>query len=184
MANPEHTPELDGFDQITVAAYRVGLALATVGVAWTGARLWRGWDVGVAGWLLWAGVVLSVGHLHLYDKRVRWAIAWMAWGGLLLAAAGGWVGDDLRPWTTLAAHGLVLAALSGLVLKEWFCFRIPGVRLVPVALAGAVLAQAMGRGDVAGPLLVASSIGIAAVAAAKARMPLGHDIGDRSRYQI
>ena len=80
--------------------------------------------------------------------------------------------------------GLLLAAASGLVLKEWFCFRIPLVRATPLVLATGVIAAWVGASAVAAACFGLGALAVAAVAVAKLRMPLGHDIGDRRHYQV
>ena len=74
MANPEHTPELDGFDRMTVALYRTGLCIASASIAGIAGCIGFGAapDAAYAGVL--AGTLLAVLNMDLYDKRIRWVM--------------------------------------------------------------------------------------------------------------
>ncbi len=176
MADPHHTPQLDAFDRFTVRLYRTGLGFTTAGVAAMGVALLQGGGpraaVGVLG-----GLALSIPSLHIYDKQIRWVIATSTHAGAVLLLVGdGWVG-----W---AGVGCTFVALSGLALKERFCFRIPGLGAVPLLLAGSLLPAATGLSAVAGLLQLAAVVPLVGLVIAKWRMPLGHDIGDKTRYQV
>lgn len=180
MADPHIVEELDGFDRGTILAYRTGLVVATVGLALGGGALWAGQSPTAALTGAAFGTVLSVAHLHLYDKRVRWVIQVLAWSSLCVSI----VSDASPRVLGTLALGLSMAALSGLVVKEWFCFRIPGVNLTPLVLATGVLAHFLGQDEVAAVAFALGALAVGLVALAKARMPLTHDLGDRRRYQI
>lgn len=194
MADPDHIPVLDGFDRMTVVLYRLGIALAAVGLLtvavlygvrlaliflpwWTGALAWAG--VGAA-------VALSAANLHLYVKTVRWVLAGAAPLGLVLQVAALSMPDNWAgAWVLqVAGLGFVFVTLSGIALKERFCFRIPGLRLVPVLLAGGLVPVLIDW-----PAGVSVAYGLAGVvvawlAVAKWTQPLGFDVGDKSRYQV
>lgn len=175
MADPHHIEPLDGFDRLTVRAYRAGLLLAPVALGWLAVEP----QAAHARWLATAAIALSVVHLHLYDRKIRWVIQGLTAAGLAISAA-----PTADPTVLALGHGLLLAALSALVLKEWFCFRIPLVRLTPLTLAAAVT---LAWGDALPAAQIAyglGALGVALIAVAKLRMPLTHDIGDRSRYQV
>ncbi|MCB9682997.1 MAG: hypothetical protein H6733_16140 [Alphaproteobacteria bacterium] len=184
MADPHHTPELDGFDRTTVRLYRLGMVLAALGLAWAAWTIGRGRPVARASYLTWVGVALCAANLHLYDKRVRWLLAAFAWAGLLVAAFSGVVDDVSTPLVAAVTNGLMLAALSGVILKEWFCFRLPLVRYTPILLVFGVFARFVRADVVAAPCYGLAALGVLALAISKLRMPLGHDVGDRSRYQV
>lgn len=184
MADPHIQPVLDGFDRGTVRAYRVGLVVSALGLAWVAASMARGAPAQAAWWATWLGVVLSVGHLHLYDKRIRWLVQWLAWSALLLRAGGGLWPPAAVPVVASLATGLLLAALSVVVVKEWFCFRIPLVRWTPLVLATGVIGRFLQADTLAMVCFGLGALAVASVAVAKWRMPLGHDVGDRSAYQI
>ncbi len=180
MADPHIVEELDGFDRFTIRSYRTGLALSAAGLALAGGSLYAGKSPATALTLTAFGTVLSVANMHLYDKRFRWVIAAMAWSSLLVFAVSG---ASPRVLGTLAL-GLMLAALSALVLKEWFCFRLPGVQATPAVLALGTFARFGGYDTVAAVCFGLGALGVGLVTLAKLRMPLTHDLGARSHYQI
>lgn len=180
MAHPDHIEPLDTFDRRSILAYRTGLVLSSVGLVLMALQLSLRHDVRRPMALVVFAVILSVGNMHLYDKRVRWVIAWLGWSSLLAFGVA-----DLSPrFMGSLGLGLSLAALSALVLKEWFCFRIPLVRLTPVVLAVGVISRYAGGERLAALCLGLGACGVAAVAIAKLQMPLTHDMGDRRHYQI
>lgn len=182
MADPQHLPELDPHDRLTVRLYRSGLVVAAVGCLATGVSLFAGLD---AAWVdairlsLLFGTVLAVANLHLYDKRIRWVIVMSASLG-----AACWAASALHPLVGTLGLGLVLVAVSALALKEQFCFRVPGMRLVPLFLATATVGHALQLELVQAVLLTLSGLLLTILAVAKLRMPLHFDIGNKSNYQI
>ncbi|MCB9665011.1 MAG: hypothetical protein H6732_12930 [Alphaproteobacteria bacterium] len=182
MAHPDHVEPLDAFDRMTIRAYRAGLVLSAGGLlAAGGAALTERSGLPAAIALL-AGIVLAVGNLHLYDKRIRWVVSWLAWSGLVLLGVSSLA--TLPRELSAVAYGLLLAALSALLIKEWFCFRIPVVRWTPVALVAAVVLSYLDQTQPAAVAHLLGGLGTGALAIAKLRMPLTHDLGDRSHYQI
>ena len=191
MADPQHVPVLDGFDRFTVKLYRGGLILAALGIAATStvdiaaaATSIPVEPLTTAAWgLLSVGTALAVLNMHLYDKRVRWFIAASCWTGLLLLLAGG---QEL-PGAKILAHaglGFVFVTLSGFAMKEQFCFRIPGLRLVPLFLALSLAPMLFEIPALGGLILAPAAVLYFILTMAKLRMPLHFDVGDKSRYQI
>ena len=194
MANPEHVPVLDGFDRFTVVLYRLGIAFAAAGlVAVATVHFLRsavvilpGWALPVSWGLTLAAVALSAANLHLYDKRIRWILAGSTPLGLVLFG----VGEALPPtwplvWPVqVAGMGFVFVTLAGIALKERFCFRIPGLRLVPLFLAGGLVPVLidwpLGIGIAYGP----AALVVGWLAIAKWTQPLHFDVGDKSRYAV
>lgn len=194
MANPEHVPTLDALDRLTVRLYRGGLLLASASllglaavyaarVNATPAPSGIG-DVLIV--LIGAAAALSAANLHLYDKRVRWLLAGAAPLGLAiqalaLTAPAGFV---LNWPLQTAGLGFGFVTLSGLALKERFCFRIPGLRGAPVLLAGALVPLTIDW-PIGVPLLLApASVLLGWLAVAKLWQPLHFDVGDKSAYQV
>lgn len=195
MANPEHVAVLDGLDRLTVRLYRTGLFIAAIGlllvaVAHRGAMLdgHYAWTRELRGaWFIAAvGTALVIYHIHLYDKNFRWLIPGFGWTGLVLM-----LGDQML--TTPAARpdlqfcvglGLTYVALSAVALKERLCFKIFGMRAVPLVLALAVFATMANSPLLAGLLHGVSGTLYLWLAVSKARMPLHFDIGDKSSYQV
>ena len=118
--------------------------------------------------------------MHLYAKQIRWFIGVSGWFGAILLVASR--GETLLLHT--AGLGFLFVALSGYALKEQFCFRIPGLRLVPLFLAGSLLPLLFGKPLFAGIPLLLSGLIYSALVVAKWRMPLHFDVGDKSKYQI
>ncbi len=190
MADPHHVPTLDGFDRFTVNLYRAGILTSAGALLMSGStHLILGQDATVLAPTLWltiaVGAALAVQNMHLYDKRVRWVIGAAAWVGVVLQLSGPEFGDGvLALWVRTAGLGFTFVALSGFALKEQFCFRIPGLRLVPLILAGSLIAVLAGQPMVTGLMHLLAGMIYGALAVAKLRMPLHFDVGDKSRYQI
>ena len=181
MANPEHTPQLDGFDRFTVRLYRSGLALASAGVAVLAGLCGTEAALSPAVAAIFLGTLLSVLNMHLYDKRVRWVIAAAGLLGAVLGYVGAIFGVTL---VEQAGLGFIFVALSGFALKEQFCFRIPGLRLVPLFLAVGLIPLVLGWGLGAALCFGLAALPLSVLSVAKWRMPLHFDVGDKSRYQI
>ena len=178
MANPEVESELDGIDRLSVCLYRLGLSLTALLLLCRGA--------GVLGWLVplspsqWLTMLVVASGLcgfclHLYDKRVRFLLQGLAWGGLMLAACGA---------PAILVLGAALATLCGLAFKEQFCFAIPGIRLLPLLLPLLWLLEWTRVAWAAALVALASGLLLGLLSLAKWRMPLHFDIGDRGRYQL
>lgn len=182
MADPHHVAVLDGLDVLTVRLYRVGLTVAAIGLATLTFAEATGQGEALARWVTGAGAALAVANLHLYDKRIRWFEAVLAWLGLGLSWLGGLVDDG--GWTADAGLGFVFAAMSGLALKEQFCFRIPFLRAVPLILAPSLVPVVLDWGGPAAVMHGAAAALFGVLAAAKWTQPLHFDVGDKSRYTI
>lgn len=193
MADPDHQPELDDFDRLTVQLYRAGIVLVAFGLLCASVALVLiargGPDAGLrplhhAWWFVDVGVGLAIANLHLYDKRFRWLFGMLAWGGVLFQLMAVLQPPLIGAWIFAFGLGLVFACASAIALKEQLCFRIPGLRLVPAALALSVPVLLAQASLVAAPLVGLAGALFALLAIAKLRMPYGHDVGDRSRYQL
>lgn len=186
MANPEHLPTLDGFDRITVGLYRLALLGGAGSVGALGYALFTHSIKGEL-WSTWAlslFAALAATNLHLYDRRIRWLIPVMAVTGLLLHTAAPQAQELAQQPLIDAGTGALVGVLTAVFFKESFCFRLPGARLAPVLLVAGWTAMAAARVVLAGTLYMAAAALMLLVTGAKLMQPLGHDIGDRSRYQI
>ncbi len=179
MADPHLTPDLDGWDRLTVSVYRGSLVVASVAGLAAAGSLATGGNGAPGHTVATAAAAIAAVTVHLYARVVRGVLAWLAVGGLILVGLEG--ADGLL---SQAGRGLVYAGLGALAFKEWFCFRIPGLRAVPLFLAWGVLVQAFGDPVWASPGFGLGFALVGVMALAKLRMPLGHDIGDRSAYQV
>jgi uncharacterized integral membrane protein len=130
--------------------------------------------------LLALGGVLQASSLHIYDKVIRWLLANATWVGLLVIVIDGGNGG----WLQNFGLGCLFVTLSGLAFKESFCFRIPGLKLVPLALAFSWFALVLDLPVYAGSILFPAAGLYFFMALRKAQMPLHFDIGDKAAYQI
>lgn len=182
MADPHHQEELDAFDRTTVTLYRAGIGVASVGLLVHAGALATGASI-PGRWLVLLGVAAIAADLHLYDKRIRWVFGAAAWVGVVLSAfpgLDGWPGALVSD----AGLGFLYVTLSGVALKEQFCFRLPLMQAVPVLLATSLVPLVLGAALPASALSAGAGVLLGVLAVAKWRMPLHFDIGDRSRYQI
>lgn len=189
MADPQHTPTLDGFDRMTVRLYRAGIGASSVALlGFAAQQVAIGLQLELAPWLPQAAVLLTtalaVANLHLYDKRVRWVIGAAAWSGAFLSLAGAGLQGTAGHWVGHAGLGFLFVSLSALALKERFCFKIPGLRAVPLLLAASLIPLLGGWPIPAAILLGGAGLIYGALALAKLRMPLHFDVGNKDAYQI
>lgn len=189
MADPHHVPELDAHDMRTVILYRVGLTVAAFSVFWGGlARIAMTHLDDPAQWMalgVSAGVACCVVNLHLYNKRIRWVIGASTLFGLwLLSCAFATQQEEFRHLLLQGAVGFCFVTLSALALKEQFCFRIPGLKWVPVFLASSVLFGVGKWSILHGVALLPAGLLLLVLCVAKWRMPLGHDIGNKAHYEV
>lgn len=184
MADPQHVPEMDAFDERSVRMYRAGLLLAALGLLALGLLAWFAPDrIDVGRDAVVLGAALAGSNLHLYDKRIRSLIVSAAWMGAVVMLLAPSVPGDAGRVVGLLGLGLVFVGLSGFALKEQFCFRVPLMRGVPWLLAMSLVPLLARWWGLAGGLLVVAGAAYLLLAVTKIRMPLHHDIGDKSKYQ-
>ncbi len=186
MADPHIVEKLDGFDRITVRLYRYALFGSVLALLITPLQSLDP----LPDLLLITMVWVATQMIHIYDHKFRFTFRVLGSVGAVLAAWALLFGPAsiLRPLMQLAGFGFACAALSAIALKERFCFKIPGLRAVPLFLGAGVLWRLyLVVAPVADdplfeiPFVLAGVI-VLMMAVAKARMPLTHDIGDRSAY--
>lgn len=178
MANPEVESELDGIDRLSVCLYRLGLSLTALLLLCRGVGLLGGpLSLSPSVWLTMLVVASGLCGfcLHIYDKRVRFLLQGLAWGGLMLAACGA---------PAILVLGAALATLCALAFKEQFCFAIPGIRLLPLLLPLLWLLEWTPFARATALVALVSGLLLGLLSLAKWRMPLHFDIGDRGRYQL
>ena len=181
MANPEHIPQMDGLDRLTVVLYRSGLSLGALGVALLALAPVLPVQTAALYPLVLFGAQLAALCMHLYDKRVRWFISASAHLGAWLVLTGLFAG---LPLVRDAGLGFGFVTLSGFALKEQFCFRVPLLRAVPLFLALGLIPLVLDIPWAASALFGLATLPLTVLCAAKWRMPLHFDIGDKSAYQI
>lgn len=186
MADPHHVETLDAFDRGTVRLYRLGLLTGAVSLFVIAAGTWTSrLPILAAGWWwLAVGATIAALNLHLYARTLRWVILHFAGLGLLTQRAAGLLQPAVGEWVRHVGGGLLLAVFAALALKERTCFRLPLTNAAPPLLVLAIFADAFGPNRPAAALYTASGAVLLVIAIAKLRMPLTHDIGDKSRYQI
>ena len=191
MADPQFEEKLDGLDRLTVRLYRLGLALAggTL-LASGGMALFGGEGLGLLP-LMALACALIASSMHIYDKQIRWFLMGSTWSALMLyPAISQWL-----PHTSLfvGVQGLLFVTLSGIALKEQYCFKILALKWVPGLLVGSIFS--LGIAEFWPETLgwfnwLYGATGLAAgglysiMAVAKWRQPLHFDIGEKAKYQI
>lgn len=181
MADPHIKPEMDGLDYLTVILYRLGMVISGLGLILLSIDLIGIYEFNQYPlWLLALGGLLQASSLHIYDKVIRWLLANATWLGLLVILIDG--GND--GWLQNFGLGCLFVTLSGLAYKESFCFRIPGLKLVPVALVFSWFSLVLELPLYAGSMLFPAAILYCFMAIRKSWMPLYYDIGDKKAYQI
>nr|WP_321461588.1 DUF2301 domain-containing membrane protein [uncultured Cohaesibacter sp.] len=169
MADPHIKSEMDWFDYISVILYRLGFVLAAPSVA---LLPWQS-DY-PARELCFVAAAMCASSLHIYMKSFRLTLQGACWVGLVCAMLG----------FPMIGLGGAFITLGGLCFKEYFCFKVPGLPLQPLLLAGLWFALILGALPVAQILAALSALLFFIVSIAKWRMPLHFDIGDKSKYEI
>jgi uncharacterized integral membrane protein len=186
MANPEHKEALDRLDKVSVCMYRLGISvfslalLSYVFVLLDKAMLFSLPHQFEHNTLLFIGIgtALSAANVHVYSKWVRTAIMYSGWLGLLVLISDI---ELVRVWLSL---GFMFITFSGIALKESFCFKVVGLKLVPVLLAISVPLIMLELWLACAALLGVSGFILGYLSIVKWRMPLHFDIGIKARYEI
>ncbi len=183
MANPEHKEVLDGLDKLGVCLYRAGISLFALSLLVFSVML-----SGISGdfapaysfalLAICISCALSAANIHIYSKNVRAAICWSAWGGILLMLSDS---EQTRIWLSL---GFIFITFSGIALKESFCFKVVGLKFVPLLLAASTLSLWLQQYLVASVLMALSALIMGYLSIMKWRMPLHYDIGIKANYEI
>lgn len=169
MADPHIKPSMDRLDYLSVIVYRSGFVLAAPSIALLP------WDTDVpAMQICFVAATLCASSLHIYMKTFRLVLQAATWGGLLVAMLG----------FPLIGLGGTFITLGGLCFKEYFCFKVPGLRAQPLLLAGLWFAMVLEQNLIAQGLAVCSALLFLVVSIAKWRMPFHFDIGDKTKYEI
>jgi uncharacterized integral membrane protein len=186
MAHPEHKTPMEPLDKLTVILYRCGLTLFAGSAALKAVELLSGMLL-LGIWylpIMASGAALASANLHLYDPKLRWLVPCMSWLGFILLAFVLVLPVLYTEALLLISTCFFYAGMGMLAFKEYFCFKIPGLPLVPFLLAGVLFFQAIGAGFAAGTVLAVAALLYLWMVWAKWRMPLSFDIGDKSYYKI
>ena len=183
MANPEYQDTLDFLDKLSVCFYRLGLSLFAVSLFLLGLNLLNrmpqtGISLHSSVIIAFISAIICAANIHVYSKVVRLIIQWSTWvSAILIAIDYQWQ----FWWLTL---GFIFVTFSGIALKESFCFRVIGLKMIPLFLASSVLLLFFQWIEIAGVLLLLSGVVFAFLSLAKWRMPLHFDIGIKDNYEI
>ncbi|PWI31928.1 hypothetical protein DI392_18020 [Vibrio albus] len=169
MADPHIKPEMDRLDYLSVILYRSGFVLAFASVLLLPWRL----DFPITE-VTFLAAMLCASSLHIYMKTFRILLQMATWVGMICFIMG----------FPMFGLGGAFMTLGGLCYKEYFCFKVPGLQLQPLILAGLWLALFFEYSLLAKGLALVAGILLLIVSVAKWRMPLHFDIGDKSKYQI
>ncbi len=187
MASPDHIPDMEALDRLTVILYRSGLSIFSLSIALEAIELLSGQSL-LGSWylpLVAASSGIASANIHLYDPRFRWFFPLVSWiGFIVLAFIVPVRSPELAAWLSVLSLAFFYAGASMFALKEYFCFRVPGLPLMPIFLGGAVLFRWSGFSAGEGILLAVAALLYSWMAWAKWKMPLHFDIGDKSMYKI
>ncbi len=183
MADIDHQETLDFLDKLSVCLYRAGISLFSLALI--------SFAVVACGWIdvlaehyrtvlvvIGIAAALSAANVHIYSKAVRLVISWSSWIALLLMLSDV---DLSLVWLSL---GFVFVTFSGIALKESYCFKVPGLKLVPVLLAVSVVALYLNYLFVAAIAMLLAGLIMGYLSIAKWKMPLHFDIGIKANYEV
>ncbi|MGR5238098.1 DUF2301 domain-containing membrane protein [Vibrio alfacsensis] len=183
MADTEHQEVLDSLDKLSVCLYRLGISLFALALIGFSVVVYGVLDEYSQGYQ-WAisficvSAALSAANVHIYSKQVRLVISWSSWVGLVLMASDF---ELSRVWLAL---GFIFVTFSGIALKESFCFKVPGLKLVPVLLAIATFSLWYEWAILAASSMLIAGFIMGYLSIAKWRMPLHFDIGIKENYEV
>lgn len=169
MADPHIKSKMDWLDYLSVIVYRSGFVLAAPSIALLP------WETRYpAIQMCFVAATLCASSLHIYMKNFRLLLQAATWGGLLVAILG----------FPMIGLGGAFITLGGLCFKEYFCFKVPGLRAQPLILAGLWFALMLEQALIAQGLAGLSALLFLVVSIAKWRMPFHFDIGDKTKYEM
>lgn len=186
MANPEYQESLDFIDKLSVILYRLGISLfAFTLLCYSGLMMaFLAGFTFIHDWQKYAmlslsiATALSAANIHVYNKIVRSIIAWSGWIGIVTL-----ISTQSIPGQSIAL-GFMFITFSGIALKESFCFRVTGLKLIPILLAVSTFSLFFQQDMFTTPLLFVSALILGYLSVAKWAMPLHFDIGIKANYQI
>ncbi|GAM75293.1 arabinose efflux permease [Vibrio ishigakensis] len=174
MADVEHKEKLDTLDRLSVIGYRFGISLLAFSYLYLAYITIAQVAASVVSLLAISAASIAA-NLHIYDKNIRAVIVWSSWFGLLVIAVIG------QP---LISQLLFCITFSGIALKESFCFKVPGLKLIPFFIGLTLVGQYfyLDMLTAISALVVGLIIGFMSIK--KWQMPLHFDIGNKANYQI
>lgn len=183
MANPEYQDTLDIFDKLSVCLYRLGLSLFAFALLLLGLNMLNrmpqtGISLHSSVIIAFISAVICAANIHVYSKMIRLIIQWSTWVSAVLIA----IDYDWQFWWL--PLGFIFVTFSGIALKESFCFRVVGLKVMPLLLAPSVLLIFFQQMEIAGFLLLVSGVVFGFLSLVKWRMPLHFDIGIKNNYEV
>ncbi|TEW53357.1 hypothetical protein E2R68_12785 [Psychromonas sp. RZ22] len=182
MADLHVKEKLTPVDIISIISYRTGMVVTVFAlIALALQQLYYPfWYKYALVWLA-LSVFLQAANLHIYNKNIRYILVTSAWLGVWLISL------------SLISSGIVIAHLSllalliccaGISYKESLCFSLPILKVNPLLLIAFAGCLILSLHLYAAILALLSAILTGYMAYKKIRMPLHHDLGDRSKYEV
>lgn len=171
MADPHIKSDMDWLDYLTVITYRLGFVLAVPSILLLPWEAETGFPALKA---CYVAATMCACCLHIYMKTFRLLLQAATWGGLVCYVLG----------FGMFGLGGAFITLGGLCFKEYFCFKVPGLRAQPLLLAVLWFALVLHVDFVAQGLAALSALLFLIVSIAKWRMPLHFDIGDKTKFEV
>ncbi len=195
MANPEIKSILDGFDKFTVSLYRLGISIIAIATIIESILLILSFLALLDTYsssiallrnlytvLLIISITFSSISIHIYDKSIRFFIVFNSFFAIILYLLFTKYFSDLYIIEVISL-GFIYVSISVIAIKESFCFKIWGLKYIPLLLASSLIFRLINIEIIEAVLLLSASLLINILNISKWKMPLYFDIGDRSRYQ-
>lgn len=176
MADIHIHEKLDKIDYISVFLYRISFICYALMLLMLGFSHWLPFSADILIPLLCFNSLLSACCMHIYDKNIRWMLLGASLFAMLCATLGAW------SWLSLGAS---LVTLCGLSIKEYYCFRLPVIRITPLVLILFwFVVSFFANTFVSQGVSFLSCLLLLTIGIAKLRQPFDFDIGDKSKFQI
>jgi uncharacterized integral membrane protein len=186
---------INSHDRQEVILYRAGLAIAasSFAIAVGSVFLTREspWIVTICYALMWLALGLSFWKIHIYLRplhralQVFWAVGGLASLAIALYYPGPLALTAYQQPLTILGIGFTFAAMTGLFVKEAFCFNRLETKFLVVLVPGLLLGHMAGLLPVETErgMLVAWALLFAVFAVRKVIQPIPPDIGDKSVFE-
>lgn len=187
---------VEASDRQEVILYRAGLAVAAVSFAIAVLCIFFAPDV--APWvatvcygLMWLALGLSFFKIHIYLRalhralQVFWAIGGLASVAIALRYPSPLALTAYQQPLTILGIGFTFAALTGIFVKEAFCFNRLETKFLVILVPGLLLGHMLGllSADTEQGMLAIWAGLFAIFALRKAIQPIPPDIGDKSVFE-
>jgi uncharacterized integral membrane protein len=187
---------IDSHDRQEVILYRAGLAIAASSFAIAVGSIFltrelSPWIVTVCYALMWLALGLSFWKIHIYLRplhralQVFWAVGGLASLAIALYYPGPLALTAYQQPLTILGIGFTFAAMTGLFVKEAFCFNRLETKFLVVLVPGLLLGHMAGilSAETERSMLAAWALLFAVFAVRKTIQPIPPDIGDKSVFE-